>query len=342
MDPVSAFRAQADKCAALGSPMYAELLAALADDLAAGGVTSAVLAGHEDDPGPSALALRLAGSLHRLVLERRAGALAAYYPSVGGVWSSDGPAEVLRVLGEQPEAVQEWLDRPPQTNEVGRAAALYGALLHLPDRPLRLFEIGASAGLNLRADRFSYGTDDGRVFGDAASPVRLAGAFAGRLPEDRGLEVVSRVGCDLWPVDVGSTDGRLALTAYVWADQVERLERLRAALRVAAAVPAEVRTQSALDLVSALAPEPGTLTVLWHSVMWQYLDAEEKAGMRAALEAVGARATQEAPFAHVFLEPERREPQLDHEYLVQVETWPGGVRRVLGAAAPHGVPVVWD
>ena len=60
------FRVQAAACAQLGSPMYAELLAALADDIAAGGPTADVLSGHEDDPGPSGLALRLAGSVHRL------------------------------------------------------------------------------------------------------------------------------------------------------------------------------------------------------------------------------------------------------------------------------------
>ena len=89
MRPVEAFEQQARACAALGSPMYAELLDRLAEDIDANGPTATVIAGHEDDPGPSALALRLLGSVHRLVLERRAGELAAYYPSVGGTWEPD-------------------------------------------------------------------------------------------------------------------------------------------------------------------------------------------------------------------------------------------------------------
>ena len=76
--------------------MYAWLLARLADDLDAGGVTGEVLAGHEDDPGPSALGLRLLGSVHRLVLERRAGDLATSYPSVGGTWEPDAGWAALR------------------------------------------------------------------------------------------------------------------------------------------------------------------------------------------------------------------------------------------------------
>ena len=87
---VKAFRRQAQACAELGSPMYAELLDRLADDIEVGGPTAEIVQGHEDDPGPSALALRLLGSVHRLVLERRAGALGAFYPSVGGTWEPDG------------------------------------------------------------------------------------------------------------------------------------------------------------------------------------------------------------------------------------------------------------
>src|SRR6478752_5748785 len=146
MRPVEAFEQQARACAALGSPMYADLLGRLADDVAGNGPTATVIAGHEDDPGPSALALRLLGSVHRLVLERRAGELATYYPSVGGSWDPDtGTEAFLRLLAEQGDAVRAWLDRPPQTNEVGRATALVGGLLHLgagERHPVRLFEIG--------------------------------------------------------------------------------------------------------------------------------------------------------------------------------------------------------
>ena len=95
MKAAEAFRQQGEGCAALGSHMYAELLHGLARDIDQRGPTARVLRAHEDDPGPSALALRLLGSVHRLVLERRAGGLAAYYPSVGGHWHSEHgvPAE---------------------------------------------------------------------------------------------------------------------------------------------------------------------------------------------------------------------------------------------------------
>ena len=169
---MTTFRRQAESCAELGSPLYAELLGRLADDIEAGGPTAEILRGHEDDPGRSALSLRLLGSVHRLVLERRAGALGAYYPSVGGTWEPDGgTAAFLALLEKEPDAVREWLDQPPQTNEVGRASALIGGLLHLPVEhraPVRLFEIGSSGGLNLLADRFEYVDDSGQRFGQQA------------------------------------------------------------------------------------------------------------------------------------------------------------------------------
>ena len=260
--------------------MYAELLGRLADDIEAGGPTAEILQGHEDDPGRSALALRLLGSVHRLVLERRAGALGAYYPSVGGTWEPDGgTAAFLALLDREPDAVREWLDQPPQTNEVGRASALMGGLLHLPVEhrdPVRLFEIGSSGGLNLLADRFEYVDDSGR----AVRPERLA--------RPAGACLVGRTTLPLAGAPVRRErrlrhqahrrhhhGGRLALTAYVWPDQAHRLERLRGALALAQEHPPAVRRLGAVDFVEQINLQDGATTVLWHSVMWQYLpDAE--------------------------------------------------------------------
>ncbi|MCD4534170.1 DUF2332 domain-containing protein [Nocardioides sp. cx-169] len=339
MDVVEAVRRQGPACAALGSPMYAGLCERLADDLVVGGPTASVLAGHEDDPGPSALALRLLGSVHRLVLERRAGALAAYYPSVGGTWEPEAGWGALRdLLAAEPDAVREWLDRPPQTNEVGRATALMAGLLALPwAHPVRLVEIGSSGGLNLLADRFRYVTPAGAL-GPADSPVVLDPAWTGLLPRREPPLIAERLGSDVMPVDVRTTEGRLVLTAYVWPDQAHRLERLRGAFALADRTPYSVRRESAHDLVSRLSLAEGATTVLWHSVMWQYLERDEQGAVRSGIDALGVRATAGAPFAHVYLEPSRRTPDSEHEFLVWLETWPTGERRVLGTSVGHGVP----
>jgi hypothetical protein len=341
-------RWQADACRRLGSPMYGDLLDRVADDMVAGGPAAEVLAGHEDDSGPSALALRLAGSVHRLVLERRAGGLATFYPSVGGTWETEaGWAAFRALLAEQPDAVREWLDSPPQTNEVGRASALMGGLLRLPEAqrlPVRLLEIGSSGGLNLLADRFRYVEPaTGAVHGDPASPVVLDPAWQGEpLEAWADLTVVERRGSDVNPLDVTTTEGRLALTAYVWPDQSARLERLRGALHLAERYPVPVERAGASEFVDRIELRPDTTTVLWHSVMWQYLDRAEQDRVRARIDGLGAAASDDAPFAHLFLEPTRRTAGAEHEFLVVLETWPSGERRVLGTSVGHGLPTTWD
>ena len=325
--------------------MYSILLDRLADDVDRGGVSRTILAGHEDGPGPSALALRLMGSVHRLVLERRAGELAAFYPSVGGSFEPDGAWRALQALFTgQPAAVREWLDHPPQTNEVGRAAGLMGGLLRVGERfthPVRLFEIGSSGGLNLRADHFGYVDQDGRRFGDPASPVQLS--WEGRRlrpwPE---LRIVERRGSDVSPVDVGSTGGRLVLTAYVWPDQTARHVRLRGAFEIAQRVPAEVRRQGGREFVADLELADGATTVLWHSVMWQYLSPQEQKDVASRIEELGAAATEDRPFVHLRLEPMRRTPDSEHDFLVAMQAWPGGELQILGDSAGHGVPMTWE
>jgi hypothetical protein len=148
--------------------------------------------------------------------------------------------QVLRARGPE---LRVLLSQPPQTNEVGRASALYGGLLRLAESvplPVRLFEIGSSAGLNLRADHFRYNLEDGTGFGPADSPVQLDQAWSGRpmkpVPAPR---IVERTGSDPAPVNPLNDEGALTLASYVWPDMTGRLERLRGALEVARRVPAD-------------------------------------------------------------------------------------------------------
>jgi hypothetical protein len=341
------FRAQAQACGQLGSPMYAELLAALADDLEAGGVTAHVLRGHEDDSGPSALALRLAGSVHRLVLAGEADELATFYPTAGGTWSAAGVQAVLDLLGRRGDDVRGLLDRAPQTNEVGRSAALIGGLLVVAARwrlPVRLFEIGSSGGLNLQADRFRISGGAGGSWGDPASPVVLDDAWAGTaMPVTAPLEIAERSGSDAHPVDVTTEDGRLTLTSYVWPDMTARHARLAGAIALGRSRPVPVERADAASYVERLRLVPGTVTVLWHSVMWQYVPADQQERVTARLAGLGASATATAPLVHLFAEPTRRTPDDEHRFWVCAETWPGDGERVfLGQMAPHGLPVTWE
>jgi hypothetical protein len=336
-------RRQADACRQSGSPLYGDLLAHAADDLLVGGPTADVLAGHLDDRLASALGLRLLGGAHALALSGRAPALAAWYPSAGGVTEREqgSPrawAALRSTFADQRDAVRSWLTRPPQTNEVGRAAALLGGLMNVTAEvslPVRLVEVGASAGLNLRADRFQVRGDVGS-YGDPDSPVVLRGAWLGERPPASGLDVVERTGGDLAPIDPLTAEGRLTLTAYIWPDQSERLERLRGAFTIAEREPADLRAESAAATLARTELVPGTWTVLWHSIFRQYLSQAEREELADGIAALAVAATRSARFGYLYFEQSRA-----GGCPVTLTTWPGGHRRVLGRAPAHGMPVRW-
>ncbi|GAA3115386.1 DUF2332 domain-containing protein [Planomonospora alba] len=340
---------QARSCAELGSPLYAALLGRVAEDVRAGGPCADALAGYEDAPGPDAIALRLLGGVHSLVLTGRAPELAACYPSAGGAVDPQRPDACWPAFREavatELEWVRDWMTRPPQTNEVGRANLLIAGLLHAvrsAPLPVRLFELGASAGLNLRADRFRCTAED-FAWGPADSPVVLEDAWEGAPPAwlaeaadgHPGLTVVERRGCDLTPIDPLSPEGALALRAYLWPDQEDRAARLDGALRLAAQVPAAVETAGAADFLAGVDLVPGTLTVVWHSVMRQYVPAEEWARAERELERLAAAAAPEAAFAHICFEPRKVGGQRRFLLAVRLGTGP---EAVLAGARPHGLP----
>ncbi len=349
---VPAVRRQARACAELGSPLYAALLDRAADDLAVGGVVADILGARVGAPADDLVALRLLGGAHRLVLQRRAGGLAVWYPSVGGRFDASGPGDVdglwaafAETCAEHRAELTAALQTPPQTNEVGRSAALAGALRHLvavADLPVQLAEIGASAGLNLRPDAVRVtAADDSDTSGPAGSPVRLTDGWTGRGPARAGTtaRVVSRAGCDLQPLDPSSTTDRLTLTGYTWPDQLARLERLRGAFALAAADPVAVDRADAATWLAGLSPRAGHWTVVWHSVMWQYLGPADKAATRAVLDRLTAAGSAAAPVAEVSLEPEG-----DGPFVVRATRWTGDgpVSDRLGTAPGHGLPVTWS
>ncbi|MET1073940.1 MAG: DUF2332 domain-containing protein [Umezawaea sp.] len=348
-----------DAAAACGgfSPLTETLLLKAADDLRAGGVTTTVMAGYERDRKGTVPGLRFAGALHRLVLEGRAPGLAKHYPSVGGSPHLDTLwADVLPVLHEHTDELRGRIGATVvQTNEPGRSAPLFGGLQvaahHAAEAagratpfPVRLLEIGASAGLNLHPDRIAYRVAPDEVLGDPDSPFVLDPQWTGRPEVDlaRPLRIVEREGCDLNPIDVSTEDGRLALSSFVWADQLYRWERLQAALELAVLDPAPVLRATGPDwLAERLAdPVPDVLTVVWHSVVWQYVSPADRAEGRAILADAVARATPGAPLALLVYEPRRT--HTGYEFSLLLKTWPAGVSLRLGSGGGHGIPFTWE
>jgi hypothetical protein len=319
-------RLQAYGCRELGSPFYAALLDLAADDLEADGPVRRVLEGFEGESGWSALALRLMGAVHRLVLTGRLPELARHYPSVGGDGEAQAAWPLFRAaLADHRDEIHALVAGPCQTNEVGRCAALVGGFLEVAHRtglPLRILEIGASAGLNLRWDRYRY--EDGSAgWGDPDSPVRFTDVFDVAPPLDREAVVAERKGCDLNPIDPTREEGSLALRSFIWADQLERFHRLEGAIQVARRMPVQVERLDALSFLrrELASPQRGVATVVFHSVVMQYLDEDARMELSRLIEA--------ASVARLAMEPG------DGTFEVRLD----GV--LLGTTKAHGTGVRW-
>jgi hypothetical protein len=327
---------QQEACAYLGSPLYAGLLGRLAADVESGGAGLRVLEPFADWSSDSVYVLRLMGAVNRLVLTGEAPELAPYF-APGGDPESAWPAFHALLDSRGGDLQSLALERPVQTNDVGRSAALAPAILWLSGgMPVRLLELGASAGLNLRWDAFRY--ED--LWGERDSPVHLVDRYDGAPPpfEPGRVEIVERRGCDARPADPATDEGRLTILSYVWPDQSERLELLRGALELAPTIPAKVDRVPAGDWLAEVlgAPSPpGTLTVVYHSILWQYLSEEERDRVSGILAEAGARATPDAPLAWLRMESERELTRLD------ATLWPGGDSRLIARAGYHGRPVQW-
>ena len=264
-DVAERLRWQAEWCGKLGSPLYEDLLGHAAADVERGGPVWDVLSDPRSDVPdrdgalPGAQALRLMGAVHRLVLSGRAPELARFYPSAGGVPGGGVHEAFGAVLEHRRTEVIELIDHPVQTNEPGRSAALLCGFLELvrtTGLPLRTLEVGASAGLNLRWDKYFY-AGAGASWGDPRSPVRFEDAFEGEQPPLHvSVEVAERRGCDMDPLDPASEEDRLTLLSYVWPDQDHRFRPLRAALELAPETPAPIDRADAGEWTATMLAEP--------------------------------------------------------------------------------------
>ena len=337
----AAFAWQADWAARHDAPFTAALCRAIERSLDAATPLGSAVLGWPGDPLADALALRLTGGLHALV---RAGALpelAALYPPQPMPGAAALDSAVAVALADP--RLLPWLDSPPQTNEVGRAALLYPGLMAVAAAtglPLRLFELGASAGLNLRMDRYAYRLGATRL-GPPDATLTLAPEWIGAPPPAVDVRVVARAGVDRAPVDLTDPAARARLIAFVWPDQPERLARVEAAIATFAADPVPLATADAADWTeAAVALAPGSAAVVYHSIAWQYFLPETRVRIAAHLERLGAAAIATAPLAWLRFELDNP-ASTDALPALRLRLWPGGEDRLLARAHPHGASVEW-
>lgn len=344
---IAAFRDQADYCRTLGSPFTGALLDLAAERLLAKAVWTEAILTWPGDPRADALPLRLAGALHRAVLDGGDARLAACY-AAAQITAEDLDAALTRHAA----LFSQYLQSPPQTNDPQRSAVLLGGFLRLaqlcPGLPLQTCEIGASAGLNQLWDAYAYDFGGWQYGEPQTAPLLLRCRWGGSQPATLRprvpIRVLGRAGCDVSPLDARNTADRQRLLSYIWADQPERLARVTLALDHAAACDIAVARGHAADFVAAQLQQrrKDAAFVLYHSIVWQYIAAPEQQRIAAAMSQAGATATVQAPLAWLRFEPGRARDGADLTLTLWNGTDPAGREERLGAGDYHGRWMRWE
>ena len=340
---VAAFDNQVAYCTASGANVTARVVAALRDliERGEGGAVLARIRDWSGAPLADALPLRIAGGIHALQLSGAAPQLKAIYNNQAGV---DGAAILATALHDHEAELLPWLDGPPQTNEAGRSSNFIAAMLWLAEQGLpprfQCLEIGSSAGINLMLARYHYDLAGVEV-GPEPGAMRFVPVWQGSAPPDHAIEIAATRGCDVAPVDLTEPEQALRLSAYIWPEHTVRFERMAAAVAEAKKAPPDLVQMNAADFVEAELARPqtaGTTRVLMHSIVWQYVPADQQARVTVAMEAAGANATTERPLAWISLEANR----VLHLHELVVRHWPGGGEpHLLARAHPHGATIEW-
>jgi hypothetical protein len=210
-----------------------------------------------------------------------------------------GIGELRALVGRDGgELASLMLARRTQTNEPARCATLLPALARLPG-PLALIEVGASAGLTLLVDRYSYDYAGHLIAGSDAEAPTLRCVPRGPVPLPARLPFIAwRAGLDLNPLDVTSDDDVRWLSCLVWPGEGDRAQRLARAIASARRDPPPVyRGDLVTDLAALAARAPAEATlVVYHSAVLAYVAREDRARFAETVRGLGAVwLSQEAP-----------------------------------------------
>lgn len=345
---VRQLRIEAAKAHGFAKPRAAALMAALSRVLPqTGGAVFAAIEAWPGDLASDGVIFRLNAGLHALARGgREPGVLGALYR--GGTMPSSYALEaaLARALDVHAGELLGWLAHPTQTNEVARVVGLVSALLELGRArtlPCEVFELGASAGLNLNFPR--YAVRLGKVNACApASAVTLAPGWRGGAAPGGSLRVTSARGVDLHPLDVAQADDREQLAAYLWPGETTRAARLAAAIGIAEAHPPQVDTGLASAWLLRQFAEPqaaGVRRVVFHSMVLQYADDHERAAINHAFALAGARAEPDRPLARVSIEWRADRAAVE----LRIAQWDGagerGEARLAALCHPYGEWIEW-
>lgn len=199
-------------------------------------------------------------------------------------------------------------------------------------------ELGPSAGLNLVWDRYRYRYAHGG-WGRADAAIELSGEERRAVPEAiirQSAHVRRRTGIDRRPIDVRSEEGARLLKCFVWADQMERLDRLDGAIMELRRDPPDLIQGDLVErLPDILADrDDGGLTVVFETAVLGYATPDERETVFATLD----RAGRGAPLA--FVRASQPPDGANTHYALSLRLWPDEAE-VVALASFHGAWLDW-
>jgi len=252
--------------------------------------------------------------------------------------------DVPAALADEADVLRSFVaEQRVQTNEVQRSWVLAPLFLRVSQRAgvaeLDLVELGPSAGLNLVWDRYRC-VYRGGARGPVGAGLELRGEERSAVPgEVLGVDVRvgRRLGIDRSPVDVTTEDGARLLTSFVWADQTDRIARLRAAIAALRSDPPGLMQADFLDVLPDVLSRrrSDALTVVFQTAVLGYVGDEGRSRVRQALEAAAGT----GPLAFVSAGRPRGG---DDSWGLRITYWPGGEREFVGHADYHGAWLDWE
>jgi hypothetical protein len=286
----------------------------------------------------------LMAAAHLIVLKNPELPFARFFASVRGddVEPPQGAgAEFGAFCAQHRDAITTILrERLVQTNAPGRGVAVRLAMHEIAERipgPVAFVEIGPSAGIQLRFDRWGLHTS-GRRFGPPDAPLTLRPQWRADHPPpdlDQIAPVRDRLGVDLHPVDAADPEQRLWLQALVWPEHRDRFAELATALDAVAADPPTILQGDAIEMLPRLDAEglPDDIPlVVFHAMVRIHVPADRRAAFDAVIAALGGRRR----VLHVSLEIPPRDSPYERSALLLALRDSQGVDRDLARAEGHG------